>query len=240
MRDITSRLTSILQGKDDIRGWLGAFQPTLEEIERALADLLQNRWIDTAAGKQLDGCGSIVLEPRIGRYDEEYRAAIRYRIFVITSQGTPSDINQAVRILTQGPYDQHYWESYPAAYVIHSGGPIVPTGIGLALKDVSPAGIGESAITSSFGQDSFFLSGVSVGLLFKVNGKKLSLSGHRHLNINSVISVGTGSTLGGIILPTLTVNGKRLKVGGKRLRIAHYENQLNLYGGEILAGAFSI
>lgn len=62
---------------------LGQFQ----EIENVIWDLLTAFDLDTAVGAQLDILGVILNEPRAGRTDEDYRAALRVVILVYKSNG---------------------------------------------------------------------------------------------------------------------------------------------------------
>lgn len=47
-------------GKRETERFVKAFYQPLNWLERALNDMYVKRWIETAEGKQLDGCGSIV------------------------------------------------------------------------------------------------------------------------------------------------------------------------------------
>lgn len=235
---LVNRLTNVLYRADKVRGYLDAFQSPFDTVRAALNVLKNDRWINTAHGVQLDGCGAIVNEPRNGRTDDEYRDAIRFKIFVNTSTATPGDINKAVSILTK-PSEQHYWESYPACYLIFSNGPVVPEGIGRLLKDVSAAGIGVSAFMPSYSEPAFFLSSPSPRARLWAAGKRLKVNGAL-LAVGEGQAVDNGCYLGGISQPKLMTAGKRLKVGGKRLRINTQPHQTVIDGGSHLTGVYEI
>lgn len=235
---LSDRLTNILYQKDLVREYLDVFQFLFDDIKVAAQVLKLDRWIDTAFGKQLDGCGQIVGEERQGRDDEAYREAIRYRIFVNTSQATPKDINTAVKILTKSS-EQHYWDTHPVSYSIFTNGPDVPENISELLKDISPAGIGRSSVHVSYGSPAFFLSRASETSKLWLNGKKFLAAGKR-LKISGAVTHDNGSHLGGISLPKLVVSGKNLRVGGKRLRLNSPAKQTIISSGTNLPGAFEI
>lgn len=85
------------------------FLRPLDEIKSTAQDLLEDRWIDTAEGAQLDGIGAIVGVAREGRTDDRYREAIRFQIFINLSKTEPETIIKAVRVITGGDFIR-YWE----------------------------------------------------------------------------------------------------------------------------------
>lgn len=108
-----ARLAAQYKGMPLIEGLVEAIIQPFQGIEDALVQTLNFRWVDTAIGAQLDGLGSIVGEERRGRNDDEYRLAIKLRIAINTSQGTPENaIN--VFLLVTGCTQAHYLPYYPA------------------------------------------------------------------------------------------------------------------------------
>lgn len=85
------------------------FLRPLDEIKATAEDLLEDRWIDTAEGQQLDELGAIVGVSREGRDDDKYRDAIRFQIFINLSKTEPETIIKAVRVLTGGDFVR-FWE----------------------------------------------------------------------------------------------------------------------------------
>jgi hypothetical protein len=72
----------------------------IQALEDAFAQLLSDRWLDTAEGVQLDGLGSIVGEPRGVREDEEYLLGIKARIMVNKSEGTIEDLLELLKFVS--------------------------------------------------------------------------------------------------------------------------------------------
>lgn len=116
-----TRLTSEFQNSEKVKGLLSAIVKPLDALKADYDAIKTERWIDTAIGKQLDGCGAIVLEPRSGRSDEEYRAAIKFRVFVNRSSGTPQDLIKALKYFIASD-DVQYLESYPATAILFADG----------------------------------------------------------------------------------------------------------------------
>jgi len=52
-------------GKANTEAFVRAFYPPINILDQALSDLLNDRWLETAVGQQLDGIGSIVGQARI-------------------------------------------------------------------------------------------------------------------------------------------------------------------------------
>jgi len=97
-----ANLVEQFKGQPTIAATLTAFVQQVQELEGALFELLEERGIDTAIGAQLDTLGDIVGEPRLGRGDDNYRVAIRGRILVNLSEGTPVDLIGLLVVLSEG------------------------------------------------------------------------------------------------------------------------------------------
>ncbi len=61
---MTGRLLMQFGNSPLLKGLLDALGAELDELEQVFTDLRDKRWIDTGEGKQLDGCGEIVIQPR--------------------------------------------------------------------------------------------------------------------------------------------------------------------------------
>jgi hypothetical protein len=159
---VLALLTSAFKGKANIEGLLKVFAIQMQDLENAAFELLTQRMItwqigysvpndDTtgdsttildAEGVWLDVLGRIVGEPRGGRLDPEYVQAIRFRIRVSRSQGTPNDL-QEIALLGSGGGTVVYTEdpaSEPAWLRIEVVGPTT-VGLAKALKAGKPAGV---------------------------------------------------------------------------------------------------
>ena len=113
------RLTGQFEGSPKLRAIVAAIVSQLTTLENVADSLMSDRWIDTAIGTQLDGCGAIVGEARQGRGDDAYRVAIKFRVFVNISKGTPTDLIRGLKFLTD-PTDCQYLEAYPATPLLFS------------------------------------------------------------------------------------------------------------------------
>lgn len=183
-----SRLTNQFQQSEKLRSLLFAVLSPLDEIKQILVQLKNERWIDTAVGKQLDGAGYIVGESRKGRDDYDYRQAIKFRIFINISKATPPDLIQALRFVTQ-PSDIQYLENWPATFHLFTNGFGADSAIAGFMQDLSPAAItnvdvavsyGEKPLRLSDDQDESELAGLVPNALYTVSGKRLlTVSGKR-------------------------------------------------------------
>lgn len=231
-RTAISRLVTKLQ-KRDIRQYLFSQNLPYDELLKLINRMNSDCSIDNAVGMQLDHVGDWVCEYREGRGDDEYREAIKFRIFINTSQGLESDINKAVSMLTK-PDLQLYWELNSFAYMTYSDG-LPPQQINSLLRDISIAGIGDTC--HFYGVNPVWLSGVSKAPFLSVNKKRLKVN-RKKLRISSGEFYESGAKLSGVSVPKLSVKGKTLRVGGKRLRLNTPINQAIIDSGFRLAGAF--
>jgi hypothetical protein len=100
--DGLSKLLSQLKDKPRLAAVLSADMRQAQDVENAMFQLLGERFIDNGYGKQLDVVGRIVNQPREGRTDEAYRAALRAKIVVNYSEGTPEDLIEVIHAMTPG------------------------------------------------------------------------------------------------------------------------------------------
>lgn len=115
----------------------------LQALEDVFRDLLTKRWIDTAAGAQLDVLGKIVGQPREGRADDVYRIWLRARVRLNLGSGTPEDLLAIFSAITQGTATIVLEEQYPAAFVLKVGSTAVvdPVQLAAILRLARPAGV---------------------------------------------------------------------------------------------------
>ena len=231
-----SRLTSQFQNSEKLRAMVSAIIAPLDEIDSTITSLKTERWIDTAIGTQLDGCGAIVGESRFGRDDDLYRQAIRFRVFTNISNGTPNDLIKALTYLAGG-WDKQYLEVYPATCILFTDSPDAPLNIQPQMQALAPAGVSDIQVMVSFVDKPFRFGGVSPTKTLHVNGKVLRVNGKR-LKIFSSSLIEDDATLGGIAFPSLRVNNSRLRVNGKKLRLAT-DKQAIFDSGFVLTGVFN-
>lgn len=110
-----SRLLQQYKGKDKIAALINCFSAQIQEIEAALFELLNDRWIESATGQQLDGLGQIVGEARQGRTEDDYRIALRVRILINKYSGSTEQIIEILSLATQSQVELS--EYFPASFV---------------------------------------------------------------------------------------------------------------------------
>lgn len=97
----------------------------IQEIEDALWDIYTLRWLWIAEGKQLDGLGEILGEPRKGTAsDDSYRARLHVVVGSHTSDGTPDEL---LSLLTSAvvPDFVQLIEKFPATIYMYAQEPTV-------------------------------------------------------------------------------------------------------------------
>ena len=185
----------------------------------------------------MDGCEYIVGEQRSGRDDYAYRKAIKFRAFVNVSKGTPDNLVDGLRFLTD-PTDTQYQEAYPATTLLFTNGYFVDYTIQNAMQDISPAGISTGPVAVSFADRPFrFSKSPPPGELF-VNGAASYLTAD-----GSDIQVTTGGeaagdyALGGVVPAEIEIGGAYLDIGGPTLAVYNPE-MLQTLGHDNLTGVF--
>ncbi|MCK5609844.1 hypothetical protein KAR91_48680 [Candidatus Pacearchaeota archaeon] len=125
-----------------------------QEIEDMENDLLTDRRLDQAADAQLDIIGDIVGEDREGRSDEDYRAAIRFKIYINVSHAEPETLIAAIKFITIATRVR-LWEIQPATVLMYTDGSVVPTDIVSFMELVAAGGVNLEYVASSFGTTPF-------------------------------------------------------------------------------------
>lgn len=127
-----------------IEGIAKGDDPQYNELEQAFFDILNNVWLDTAVGIQLDVLGEILDVPRAGKDDASYRTLLELKTRVNRSYGQVNLILDAVKILYQAT-TALYIPNYPAGFEIQHDG---TSGLFL-LEDLVTLGTAENIITIS-------------------------------------------------------------------------------------------
>lgn len=162
--NIKELIASQFQGKDNIRIFLEAVMDLVQELEYVAFDLRDLRALDTAEGEQLDGIGEIVDLPRDGKTDEEYRSELGVKISINVSGGQPEVLIGVVASLTQAT-KVHTQEIFPATFIMHSDGEVIPANLIDLMKKLKPAGVAVQ-ITIDGGETPFVFDGDPDGLGF--------------------------------------------------------------------------
>lgn len=211
------RLTGQFANSPKLRALVSAVVSSLAELEIVADDIKAKRWIDTAEGRQLDGCGAIIGETRRGRDDDAYRVAIKFRVFANTSLATPSDLIQALRFLTD-PTDCQYLEMYPATAILFTDGAFVPSTIQGEIQTFAPAGISVIPVAVSYQAKPFRMGRASVGAELFVNDEYLTANTSDISLSGSGVAL-SGASLGGCVASELEVDGMDLDLGGPTLAV---------------------
>lgn len=234
-----TRLTNQFQEKPLIKELNSAMVAPLTSAESLADDVRLNRFIDLAVGVQLDGCGYIVGEPRLGRDDAKYKAAILFRIFVNTSTATPHDVMQGLRLLTD-PSDLQYIEQYPATAMLFTDGVVIPPNIQAVIQGLAPAAISQVPIIVTFANAlpfRFARTQLPNELFVNLDADYLTANGSDIQISSDVLTV--GSRLGGLAPADLDVNGFMLDVGVGTLSINDANNNVMIESGYHLPGIYT-
>lgn len=231
------KLAGQFENSPKVKALVSAILSFFSDIE-AEADLLKTeRWIDSAVGKQLDGCGAIVGEPRNGREDDAYREAIRFRVFVNISSATPSTLIKSLKFLT-APDDCQYLEAYPATALLFTDGYFVSPNIHNQIQEIAPAGISDVPVMVSFGAKPFRFAKIPIPAELFVNDNYLDVNGSDlQVSIPGTQVDKSASTLGGVVPSVLEVNSSILEVNGMELAI-YNPNTTTLIGEDKLTGVY--
>lgn len=98
-----ARLAAQFQDSTKFKAFITAFLEEFVELETAATDLLDDRWLDTAEGVQLDGIGEIVGRDRPGGWsDDDYRFLIRIQISINNSRMAVDDTLEIMNAILQG------------------------------------------------------------------------------------------------------------------------------------------
>lgn len=231
------RLTGQFENSPKLKALMAQIVGPLTTLETDADALIADRWIDTAIGAQLDGCGYIVGEARAGRDDVAYRVAIKFRVFVNISKGTPSDLIQSLKFLTD-PTDCQYLEAYPATALLFTNGFFVDYKIQAAMQDLSPAAICTVPVAVSFRDKPFrFAKEPIPGELFVNNGADYLTAEGSDIQVSQGALAAGAATLGGCVPAELDVGIGYLDVGGPTLAV-YNPNNLNTIGHYNLTGVF--
>lgn len=231
------RLTGQFENSPKLKALMAAIVGPLTTLETEADALVADRWIDTAIGEQLDGCGYIVGEPRQGRDDDAYRTAIKYRVFVNISKGTPTDLIHGLKFLTD-PTDCQYLEAYPATALLFTNGFFVDSKIQAAMQDLGPAAVSNVPVAVSFRDKPFrFAKEPIPGELFVNNAADYLTANGSDIQVSQGAALSGSATLGGIVPAELDVGIGYLDVGGPTLAV-YNPNSLNTLGHFNLPGVF--
>jgi Protein of unknown function (DUF2612) len=160
--DHVARAQSLLieqfKRKERIRALVAVYVAPLQELEDVFSDLYRLRDISSASGAQLDTLGEIVGQPREGRTDTEYRAAIRFRIQLNGSSGQPDTVSEALRFFTSAT-QVRLIEKFPGAVTLFTDGTTIPSNLQAQMQALVPAAVRVTGVALSYGDTPFEFSG---------------------------------------------------------------------------------
>lgn len=107
------RLITQYKAKPNVEGLLESFVLQIQELENDLKNYNDKKSIFTAEGQHLDRWGTLLLEPRFGLNDGDYRVQLLAKIAQNFSEGTPNDLIAMFKAITRANYIV-YSEIYPA------------------------------------------------------------------------------------------------------------------------------
>lgn len=164
-----ARVLTQFKNKTVINNLLTIFINQIQSFETALMQVMQNIWIDTAAGVQLDGLGKIVGISRDGLTDDEYRNAIRIQIAINVSNGTPNVVINLLQLITGQPVVQLI-PQYPASIYLWINVDTIDPLVTSTLNQILPAGVGfEATIGTSPFVFEGDINGFGLGSCFVAN-----------------------------------------------------------------------
>lgn len=91
-----------------ISRYIDAHEEELNNVDEALQEVINNKFIDTASGEALDELGKLfgpTIGKRRGRSDEQYRIYLKSIVQSFVSRGTVNGIKLAISAATEVPLD---------------------------------------------------------------------------------------------------------------------------------------
>jgi hypothetical protein len=105
---VTQALKNLLtqfHGKPNMEAFVASFVQEVQALEYVFIDLALLRALSNAEGVQLDGLGDIVGEKRLGRVDDDYRAAIEGKIRINRMHGRIEDVILGMKLTLDNTYE---------------------------------------------------------------------------------------------------------------------------------------
>lgn len=112
------------KGKTNLDYLIEAWVTQIQELEAAAFEVLEDTWLSSAVGTQLDNIGTVLDEERGGKSDADYRVALSAIIKVRNSDGTAEDIIDLINGATGESQTIILEDSYMAAIEIVVDTPI--------------------------------------------------------------------------------------------------------------------
>lgn len=144
-----ARRTSLWTESDDIEWFLSAAGEQIQELEDTIIDLVNDRWLSTAEGAQLDLLGGILNIIRNANTDDEYRRRLKAAVVRYKSSGRAEEVISAFILLVDANR-VILTEVFPAEVNVAVSGSIGLVGtsgeLENAINDVLAAGVSLGAV----------------------------------------------------------------------------------------------
>jgi hypothetical protein len=102
VQEARDNLLEEFKSKQNFQDILDAFTGEVQQVEAMLFELVNERFLDTAVGAQLDGLGQIIGILRGGLDDDAYRTRLRAQIRILISSGTIEDMLAILALILPG------------------------------------------------------------------------------------------------------------------------------------------
>jgi hypothetical protein len=161
------RLITQYKQATNLKNILDCFNEQTQDLEDAIHELFEGRWVDVAQGQVLDDFGTIVGQDRLGFDDDFYRILIYVKMGQNISQGETERVIDVYKIITRATIAQ-IQEHFPAGVTLLSNGtinPITASFIYEELQKVVGAGIRVDRI-GEFSDTPFGFAGAPTALGF--------------------------------------------------------------------------
>jgi alkanesulfonate monooxygenase SsuD/methylene tetrahydromethanopterin reductase-like flavin-dependent oxidoreductase (luciferase family) len=133
----------------DIAWFISTICVQIQELEEAFFELIEDRWLDTAIGLQLDNLGEILGIGRAGNDDDTYRIRLIAGVARFNSSGRPEEVISAFLLLASATR-VILSETFPAEVNITAIGSFSVVGtedeLRNAMNDVLAAGVAFSGL----------------------------------------------------------------------------------------------
>lgn len=140
-QEAIDRLLWQYRDSTNLKAVIEAICGELELTQEDVFAIVNSFNIDDGTGIFLDLIGKIVLEDRKGRDDPEYRDALRLKVLLNTSQGTPNTLLEALTLATEAT-EVRIWEYFPVSTFMLTNGTRLPNNLARTLTRASPASSG--------------------------------------------------------------------------------------------------
>lgn len=139
------RLLDQFKGKDLIVKFLTSYLTQVDITQTDTFSVLNGSSVYTATGAFLDNVGKLVNVNRSGSTDEEYRDRILDQILINTSEGTPKDVLNALKEITEAT-KVIMFEHFPANLHLYTNGSANLDTIADTLSSAVPATVSDITI----------------------------------------------------------------------------------------------